>query len=112
MKKIYLILMLAVSSYGYSVPLMGYGAQTCSSYLDAAEDRYGERMISFGSYAHGALTAYNIMSESELIVGRSDVKIFAPDATTLRRVLIKYCEDNLTLRFNTAVMAIWSEYGK
>jgi hypothetical protein len=52
------------------------------------------------------------MSESELIVGRSDVKIFAPDATTLRRVLIKYCEDNLTLRFNTAVMAIWSEYGK
>ena len=107
MNKIFLILVLLVSSYGQAVNVarMGVGASSCSVFLDYAEDKDGPMMLMFGSYAQGVFAAFNEVSSSELLPEMRG--LFEPKTPTLRRVLMKHCDENLTQDFHEAVIRVW-----
>ncbi len=96
MKKIYLILMLVMSSYGYSY--FQIGTQNCAKFLDEIEKDtiVGGYML---MYAAGMIDAKNFEFMFE--------KGFEPDEPLLRRSLVKYCEKNLSVRFYRAVNDLW-----
>ena len=107
MNKIFLIIVLIASSYGQAqkVIRMGAGNTDCSEFLDYAEDKDSLEMTFHGSYAQGVFATMNTVSEAGLL--NEGVTTFAPKIATLRRVLMKYCDENLTRDYHDAVLAVW-----
>ena len=113
MNKIFLILVLIASSYGQAntVSRMGVGGSSCSVYLDVAENKDDQTFYLFGSYAQGAFAIFNEVSSSKLLPNNKS-GLFEPKASSLRRVLMKHCEENLTEDFHEAVIRVWYAYAK
>ena len=113
MNKIFLILVLIASAYGQAntVARMGVGASSCSVYLDYAENKDDQHYL-FGSYAQGAFATLNEVSGAELFPNQKEIILFEPKTPTLRRVLMKHCDENLTQDFHEAVIRVWYEYAK
>ena len=112
MNKIFLILVLIASSYGQAYILLGAGALDCSEYLDSAEKgRYATDMGLFGGYAQGVFTTMNMLSEIGGLPYKEGIQ-FTPNTSTLRRVLMKHCNENLTMKYHQAVGIVWVENAK
>ena len=100
MKKIYLILMLVISSYGYSLNY-GIGTDSCGVFLDEMENKT-EISGYFIVFALGWIEATNFLSKGNVYSGANN-KQFTPGESVLRRTLIKYCDNNLSSQFGHAV---------
>ena len=111
MKKIYFVLILCVSSYGFSSSFLGVGSKSCSNYLDDVEYRNFELIYLFVSFAQGTFMTMNMFSESK-IVDELGERYFDPDVATLQRVLTKHCEENLAKEYFYAVFDVWNEYAR
>ena len=110
MKKIYFVLILFVSSYGFSSSFLGVGSQNCSHYLEEAEYT-NQTFYIYTSFAQGTFMTMNMFSEEKIIEELGE-RYFVPDTTTLERVLIKHCEENLTKVYFAAVLEVWNEYAR
>ncbi len=111
MKKIYFVLILCVSSYGYSYSFLGVGSKNCSNYLDEAENTDSPAFYIYGSFAQGTLMTINMFAEGKVIDELGE-KNFNPEGGTLKRVLMKHCEENLTKNYFEAVLDVWTEYAR
>ena len=112
MNKIFLILVLIASSYGQAYEISGAGVSNCSDFLDAAEKgTYASNTVLFVSYAQGAFTTLNMFSEMGKLPYKEGIQ-FSPSPTTLRRVFMKFCNENLTMDYSQAVTYVWAENAK
>tara|TARA_X000000950_G_scaffold244155_1_gene300114 strand:+ start:232 stop:567 length:336 start_codon:yes stop_codon:yes gene_type:complete len=111
MKKIYFVLILCVSSYGFSNSFLGVGGKNCSHYLEEAENTTPTFYI-YASFAQGTFMTMNMFSDGKVLDNMFGERYFVPDGTTLERVLTKHCEENLTLEFFGAVTEVWNEYAR
>ena len=104
MKKIYLILMLVMSTYGYSYNYQ-IGQTSCAEFLDEM-DRGSVKGQWLLMYAMGWYDANNLLSEGG-VLGLGFEKQYAPDLPVLKRSLIKHCDDNLSQKFYMAIGNMW-----
>ena len=111
MNKIFLILVFLVSSYGQAFMLIGPGALNCSEFLDEAEDKDSIGMSLYGSFAKGVFTTMNMSSDIGVLPYKKGIQ-FSPNSPTLRRVLMKFCDKNLTMNFHQATVYVWAENAK
>ncbi len=106
MKKIYLILMLVMSSYGFSLNYQ-IGDDSCGVFLDQMDENVVKGQW-YMMYAVGWFEAHNFLSKNGILAGMTENQ-FSPDQSVLRRSLIKYCNDNLSQKFYLAVGNVWLE---
>jgi len=104
MKKIYLILMLVIPSYGFSLNYQ-IGNVSCGVFLDEM-DRNVDKGQWYMMYAVGWFEAHNFLSKNGVLAGMTENQ-FSPDQSVLRRALIAHCNDNLSENFYLAVGNVW-----
>jgi len=111
MNKIFLILVFLVSSYGQAFMQLGTGTSNCSEFLDNAEDKDSIGMSLHVSFAQGVFMTMNMSSAIGVLPYKKDIE-FSPSTPTLRRVLMKFCDNNLTMNFHQATLYVWAENAK
>ena len=117
MNKIFFILVLLVSSYGYSsFRPFGVGASDCSSMLDASDKGMNSVDFSmYGIYAQGVFVTMNSVASIGGLSGNFaefNYKKLETPLPMLKRVLDRYCDNNLTQNYHTAVVDAWMENAK
>ena len=117
MNKIFLILVLIASSYGYSLfRPFGVGASDCSSMLDASDKGMNSVDFSmYGIYAQGVFVTMNSVASIGGLAGNFEefnYKKLETPLPMLKRVLDRYCDNNLTQNYHTAVVDAWMENAK
>ena len=117
MNKIFLIIVLIASSYGYSLfKPFGAGASDCSSMLDASDKGIESVDFSvFGGYAQGVFVTLNSVASIGALGGSMaefNYKKLETPYPMLKRVLDRYCDNNLTELYHNAVVGAWIENAK
>lgn len=111
MNKIFLILVLIASSYGQAITTMGAGESNCSEFLDNAEVKDSINMAFYGSFAQGVFMTMNSASSNGILPYKEGIE-FAPNTPTLRRVVMRFCDENLTMNYYLALINVWAENAK
>ena len=111
MNKIFLILVLIASGYGQAFMLLGTGSTNCSEFLDNAEEKDSISMGLYGSFAQGVFTTMNMSSEAGVLPYKEGIE-FSPNTPTLRRVVMRFCDENLTMNYHQALINVWAQNAK
>ena len=120
MNKILLILTLSSCSYGLisheskdprneTSSLLGAGQLECGQVVEAADKGLdSDGYFYYLMYAQGVISTLNFTQRYIYEEKRN----FAPSIPTLKRLMKKHCEENLTINFFSSISAFWVENAK
>ena len=111
MNKIFLIIVLIASSYGHTYMVLGLGTSECGEVSALAQNIDSPGLELYLIHAQGAFSAMNGLSEIGYLNIPNKVE-FSPKKVTLKLLIKKYCDENLTDNFQDAVMSIWAQNAK
>ena len=117
MNKIFLIIVLIASSYGYSsFRPFGVGTSDCSSMLDASDKGMNSVDFSmYGIYAQVVFVTLNYVASFGVFgedYAEFNYKKLETPLPMLKRLLDRYCDNNLTENYHNAVVRTWIENAK
>ena len=90
--------------------VLGLGQSECGEVSALAKNIDSPELALYVIHAQGAFTAMNGLSETGNL--NTNKVEFAPKGVTLKLLIKKYCDENLTSNFQDAVMIIWAENAK